>query len=90
MVTLKTEHLDKAFKLLAIIAIVITSLILTKDIVLPITFAALFSVVLLPIVNRIEKKNREDPVDYYSAHRFAVTFCSLHLVYRFTIDKPGR
>ncbi len=41
---------------MAIIAIVITSLILTKDIVLPITFAALFSVVLLPIVSRIEKK----------------------------------
>src|SRR6266487_2671672 len=39
-----------------VLALVITGLILTKDIVLPIAFAAIFSVVLLPLANRIERK----------------------------------
>ncbi len=39
-----------------VLALVITALILTKDIVMPIAFAALFSVVLLPLVKRFEKK----------------------------------
>ena len=56
METLDTQRLDKIFKSLAIIALVITVLILTKDIILPISFAALFSVVLLPIAKRIENK----------------------------------
>jgi len=56
MEVLKTENLDKAFKSLAIISLIIAALILTKDIVLPITFAVLFSVVLLPVVKRVEKK----------------------------------
>ncbi len=56
MQTLNTQRLDKIFKSLAIIALVITALILTKDIILPILFAALFSVVLLPLTKRLEKK----------------------------------
>lgn len=39
-----------------VLALIITALILTKDIVMPIAFAALFSVVLLPLVKRFEKK----------------------------------
>ncbi len=39
-----------------VLALVITALILTKDIVLPVAFAAIFSVVLLPIARRIEQK----------------------------------
>jgi putative heme transporter len=56
METLNTQRLDQIFKSLAIIALVITALILTKDIILPISFAALFSVVLLPLAKRIENK----------------------------------
>lgn len=56
METLKKENLDKAFKSMAILSLIIAALILTKDIVLPIIFAALFSVVLLPVAERIEKK----------------------------------
>ncbi|MBS1949886.1 MAG: Uncharacterized UPF0118 membrane protein [Cytophagales bacterium] len=48
--------LDRAFKLLVVLTIVIAALILTKDILVPIVFAALFSVVLLPIAKRLEKK----------------------------------
>jgi predicted PurR-regulated permease PerM len=54
--TLNTQRLDKVYKSLVIVALVITALIITKDIVLPFSFAALFSIVLLPIAMRIEKK----------------------------------
>lgn len=56
METLHTQRLDKIFKSLTIIALLITALILAKDIILPISFAALFSVVLLPIAKQIENK----------------------------------
>jgi putative heme transporter len=53
----KTESkLDTIYKSLIVLALVITALILTKDIVMPIAFAALFSVVLLPLVKRFERK----------------------------------
>jgi putative heme transporter len=51
-----TNKLDSIYKSLMILALVITGLILTKDIVMPIAFAALFSVVLLPLVKRFEKR----------------------------------
>lgn len=56
METLNREKIDKLFKSLAIVTLVVWFLILAKDIVLPISFAALFSVVLLPVVKRVEKK----------------------------------
>lgn len=42
---------------MVIVALAITALILLKDIVVPITFAALISIVLLPFVKRIEKRS---------------------------------
>jgi len=48
--------LDYVFKLLIIIALIITAIILTSDIVIPLAFAGLFAVVMLPLVKRIEKK----------------------------------
>jgi putative heme transporter len=48
--------LDRLYKSLVVMAIAIAALILTKDIVMPIAFAALFSVVLLPLAKRFEKK----------------------------------
>lgn len=39
-----------------VLALAITGLILTKDIVLPIAFGTIFSVVLLPVAKRIERK----------------------------------
>jgi predicted PurR-regulated permease PerM len=51
-----TNPLDRAYKGLMILALIITALILTKDIVLPIAFSAIFSVVLLPLASRIEKR----------------------------------
>lgn len=48
--------LDYVFKLLAVIALLITAVILTSDIVIPLAFAGLFAVVMLPLVKRIEKK----------------------------------
>jgi putative heme transporter len=51
-----STKLDSTYKSLMVLALVITGLILAKDIVLPIAFAALFSVVLLPLVNRFERR----------------------------------
>jgi predicted PurR-regulated permease PerM len=48
--------LDRIFKTLIILAIAITGLILLKDIAVPIVFAALFSVIMLPLVKRLQKK----------------------------------
>lgn len=55
--TLKTfDRLDYIYKLLVVVALTITAIILCRDIVIPLAFAALFSVVMLPLVKRIEKK----------------------------------
>jgi putative heme transporter len=50
------DRLDYIFKLLIVIALIITGTILTRDIVIPLAFAGLFSVVMLPLVKRIERK----------------------------------
>ena len=50
------EKLDQVFKSMVIMALLIFALVLSKDIVVPITFAALFSIVLLPLVKRVERK----------------------------------
>ncbi len=51
-----STRLDSIYKFLMILALIIAGLILTKDIILPIAFAALFSVVLLPLAKRFEKR----------------------------------
>jgi putative heme transporter len=48
--------LDRIYKSLMVIGLVIMGLIFTKDIVMPIAFAGLFSVVLLPLARRFERK----------------------------------
>ena len=53
------DRLDYTFKLFIVIALVITVVILAKDIVIPIAFAALLSIVMLPIVKKME--NRKIP-----------------------------
>ena len=51
-----TDQLDRVFKTLVVLALVVTGVILLKDIVIPVAFAALFSIVLLPIARRLEKR----------------------------------
>jgi putative heme transporter len=54
---LKTfDRLDYVYKLLIVVALVITATILCKDIVIPLAFAGIFAVVMLPLVKRIERK----------------------------------
>ena len=50
------DRLDYIYKLLVVIALVITGSILASDIVVPLAFAAFLSVVLLPIVKRLERR----------------------------------
>jgi predicted PurR-regulated permease PerM len=50
------DTLDRVYKSLIVLALVIAMLVFTKDIVMPMAFAGLFSVVLLPIETRIERK----------------------------------
>lgn len=50
------SRLDYVYKLLVIIALVITGVILTREIVIPIAFAAFLSIVLLPLVVWLEKR----------------------------------
>jgi putative heme transporter len=50
------DRLGYIYKLLVVIALVITATILCRDIVIPLAFATFLSIVLLPIVKRIEKR----------------------------------
>ena len=52
----KFDRLDYIYKLTVVTALTITAVILCNDIVIPIAFALLLSVVMLPAVKRIEKK----------------------------------
>ncbi len=50
------NRLDYSYKLLVVAAILITTCILARDIVVPILIAAILSIVLLPAVKRLERK----------------------------------
>lgn len=50
------DRLDYIYKVLVVIALVITAVILCRDIVIPLAFAGIFAMVLLPLVKLIEKK----------------------------------
>jgi putative heme transporter len=52
----KFDRLDYTFKLLVVVALIITATILAKDIVIPILISGIFAIVLLPIIKRLEKK----------------------------------
>lgn len=52
----KRLDLTYVFKLMIVIALSITAIILTRDIVIPLAFAAFLSIVLLPLVKRIERR----------------------------------
>lgn len=51
-----SRQLDRIYKLMMVIALTITAIILTRNIIIPIAFAALFAVVLNPVASRIEKR----------------------------------
>src|SRR3954449_3984940 len=50
------DRLDYIYKLLVVIALVITATMLAADIVIPMAFAAFLSVVMLPAIKRLEKR----------------------------------
>lgn len=50
------DRLDYIYKTLIIIALLILTVILCRDIVIPLAFAGLISLVMLPLVKRIERK----------------------------------
>jgi predicted PurR-regulated permease PerM len=58
MSTVRTANsrLDRIYKIMVVMAIGIYALVLARDIVLPVVFAAIFSVVLTPIAKKIESK----------------------------------
>ena len=54
--TQSTAQLDRVYKSLVILALVVIGVVLLKDIIIPLAFATLLAIVLLPIERRIEKK----------------------------------
>ena len=52
----ETTPLDRIYKSLVILALLIAVLVALEDIIIPLAFACLFSVVLLPVVKRLEQK----------------------------------
>lgn len=55
------SRLDKLFKFSVILAITLAALILAKNIFVPLVFGALFSIVLLPLEKRIERRTGRIP-----------------------------
>jgi putative heme transporter len=53
---IKFDKLGYIYKLMVIVALAITAVVLCRDIVVPLAFAAFLSVVMLPLVRRLEKK----------------------------------
>jgi predicted PurR-regulated permease PerM len=51
------DRLDYTYKLFVVIALTITAIILAKDIVVPLAFAIFLSVVMLPLISKMEKRN---------------------------------
>src|SRR5690349_335227 len=56
------DRLDYTYKLLVVIAIVIALVILASDILIPIAFAGLLSIVMLPMVKRLERLRFPTPL----------------------------
>jgi predicted PurR-regulated permease PerM len=56
MATASWNRLDYIYKLMVIIALTIFAVILCRDIVIPLAFAVFLSMVLLPIVKKLERK----------------------------------
>lgn len=50
------DRLDYTYKLFVVIALAITAAILASDIVVPLAFAAFLSIVMLPVVKKLEKR----------------------------------
>jgi len=53
---LSFAKLDRIYRVLIILVIVVAAAVVLKDIAVPIVFAALFSVIMLPLVKRLQKK----------------------------------
>jgi predicted PurR-regulated permease PerM len=56
MVSDHTPTLDRLYKGLIVIALSVTALVLLRDIIIPLAFAALLAIVLNPVVTRVEKR----------------------------------
>jgi len=50
------NRLDYSYKLLVVITLCIIGIVLAKDIIIPMAFAAFFAIVMLPLINRLERK----------------------------------
>ena len=56
MAQIKFDRLNYVYRLMIVVALAITAVVLCRDIVVPLAFAAFLSIVMLPIVRRIEKR----------------------------------
>jgi predicted PurR-regulated permease PerM len=50
------DRLDYIYKLMVVVALTITAVILASDIIIPIAFAGLFSIMMLPMIKRLERR----------------------------------
>jgi len=79
------DRLDYTYKLLIILALIITATILAKDIIIPIIFAGLLSIVMFPIVKRLE--NRKIPTALSITIVLFVTITVLGLFVWLVVDQ---
>jgi len=82
------DTLDYTFKLLIVIALVITAIVLASDIIVPMAFAGLLSIVLLPAVKKLE--DRKVPTTLAITLVLTVTICLLGLFIWLIIDQIVR
>src|SRR5689334_7129679 len=50
------NRLDYIYKVMVVVALAITGIVLARNIIIPMAFAGILSIVLLPLVKRLERK----------------------------------
>ena len=58
------DRIDYAFKVLVIFALTITAIILARDIIIPMAFAGFLSVLMLPMIIKLEER-KISPGDFH-------------------------
>lgn len=82
------DRLDYTFKMLVVIALIITAIVLASDIIIPMAFAGLLSIVLLPAVRKLE--HRKIPTTLAITLVIAITISLLGLFIWLIIDQVVR
>jgi putative heme transporter len=79
------DRLDYIFKISVVVTLFITAAVLASDIIIPMAFAALLSVLMLPVVRKLESKGMGTALSITLV--LLITVCGLGLLIWLTVDQ---